>query len=104
MNDPIEQGNWKDIVKDMSKAEFWRNPDGFLSERNIKVDDSLQSQVDRLKNFEQGEYKAEMWHALQALAEGQLSPEERRDLICKLAETYQRFIGWEGDSNDEPGW
>lgn len=103
-NDPIGPSNWQDIVKDMNGDEFKRDPAGFLSQRNVKVDTSLGKQVDRLKKFEAGEYKPEMWHALQALAEGQLSLEERRELICKLAESYQGFIGWEGDANDEPGW
>ena len=96
--------NWKDVVKDMNGEEFKRDPIAFLAHKQVKINSTLQEQEDRLKNLEGNEQRIKMWNALKALVEDQLPPEERWKIICKLAETYQGFLGWEGETNDEPGW
>jgi len=96
--------NWREVVKEMGSEELMRNPIDFLKQKNVEIDSSLAQQVERLKDIDADQNKIEMWNELKALAEGQLTPEERRNVICKLAEAYQGFLGWEGETVDEPGW
>ena len=103
ITDQTGSGTWKDIIRNLDGDDFWQNPADFLS-RRAKVDSTLIKQVERLRNLPADKDRLEMWNALKALAEGQLRPEQRREIICKLAESYRGFIGWEGDAGDEPGW
>lgn len=97
--------DWKEIVKEMNVEDFKRDPLRFLANKQIEFDDpSLIEQLGRLKDLDNNPDRIAMWNDLKALAEGQLNPEKRRKIICRLAENYRGFLGWEGDTNDEPGW
>jgi hypothetical protein len=102
--DQKSASHWKEVVKEMDGEEFKRDPLGFLAHRQVEIDSTLSKQVDRLQDLEIDRERIEMWNALKALAEGHLKPEERREIICKLAESYRGFLGWEGNTDDEPGW
>ncbi len=102
--DQLVPSDWKAIVNDLYGDEFRSDPVRFLESKNIKIHSTLLGQVERLKNVEMDESKKKMWDALRALAGGNLTSEEQRVMICTVAEIYREFVGWEGNTNEEPGW
>jgi hypothetical protein len=95
---------WANIIMNLNIDTSEGDQASFLAGIPENIDLSLRDQVLRLRNTQMTEERKKMWIALKALAEGKLTSEDQRNIICKLAESYNGFIGWEGESGDEPGW
>jgi len=90
--------NWREIVKSIDVDSPEWDP------ASLGIDEDLKYQVQRIKGSEISPESKEMLRKLKDLAEGILTAEQQRDAICALAAKYSVFLGWEGETGDEPGW